>query len=409
MNKDELTKDVRKVFSTLSVIAPFSYPLLMMPIVIREDINSWAGTNGVTFFVNPKEWNKLDFKEKLFVSMHEWIHVVLQHAKRMQGRRHRIWNYACFPEGVVSGSNKDISEMTDNSLVFQKSGEGLSVTPLSKGYDDDLVVIRPFGSVELRATKEHPFLVAERKGKYTPVSFKPGLHWIKAEDIVEGRHYLVIPNIESKEFDSKYDLTCYSKAYTDSLGRTYSGKYGNVRLDKLEINNDTSWLMGLYLADGSHDSKQIQFHLGSHEKDHINTVQKIANDLNHSSSITLHHEGSLCNVHIGSSILARFFEDKIGKTFDTKLVPDEIFYNKDLTIVKSFIDGVFDGDGSYEHDGNNKVITLSNKPAILQLQMMLMRCGIYGCVSEVTQRDRFINETFIKGGAKIWYLRWTEK
>ena len=95
MNKDEVIKDVRKVFSTLSVIAPFSYPLLMMPIVIRNDIKTWAGTNGVTFFVNPAEWDKLDFREKMFVAMHEWIHVVLQHAKRMQGRRHRIWNYAC--------------------------------------------------------------------------------------------------------------------------------------------------------------------------------------------------------------------------------------------------------------------------------------------------------------------------
>jgi predicted metal-dependent peptidase len=95
MNKDELIKDVRRVFSTLSVIAPFSYPLLMMPIIIREDIKSWAGTNGVTFFVNPKEWNKLEFREKLFVAMHEWIHIVMQHAKRMQGRRHRIWNVAC--------------------------------------------------------------------------------------------------------------------------------------------------------------------------------------------------------------------------------------------------------------------------------------------------------------------------
>jgi len=94
MNKDEIIKDVRRVFSTLSIIAPFAYPLLMMPIEIRDDIKSWAGTNGVTFFVNPNEWEKLEFRQKLFVSMHEWIHVVMQHAKRMQGRRRRIWNYA---------------------------------------------------------------------------------------------------------------------------------------------------------------------------------------------------------------------------------------------------------------------------------------------------------------------------
>ena len=133
--------------------------------------------------------------------------------------------------------------------------------------------------------------------------------------------------------------------------------------------------------------------MGGHEENHINRVKKIAADLNHSSS---------------TSLLARCFEDKIGKSFDTKLVPGEIFYNKDLEIVKSFINGVFDGDGAYEHDGRGKVITISNKPAILQLQMMLMRCGIYGCVSEVIQKDRHINNRFVEGGAKIWHLRWTE-
>lgn len=128
--EDDIIKDVRRVFSTLSIIAPFSYPLLMMPIVIRNDINSWAGTNGVTFFVNPNEWGKLNFKEKLFVAMHEWIHVVMQHAKRMQGRRQRIWNFSC----DYSANDLIMNEMEDHfspphgilldqDLFYDKSAE----------------------------------------------------------------------------------------------------------------------------------------------------------------------------------------------------------------------------------------------------------------------------------------------
>ena len=91
----EIIKDIRRVLSSLAVVAPFSYPMLMMPIELRPDLKSWAGTNGIAFYVNPDKWLELKFKQKMFVAMHEWIHVVMQHAKRMQGRNRRVWNYAC--------------------------------------------------------------------------------------------------------------------------------------------------------------------------------------------------------------------------------------------------------------------------------------------------------------------------
>jgi len=91
---EEIIKDIRRVLSSLAVISPFSYPILMMPIEFRQDLNFWAGTNGTTFFCNPDKWTKLTFKQKMFVAMHEWLHVALQHPKRMQGRKKKIWTIA---------------------------------------------------------------------------------------------------------------------------------------------------------------------------------------------------------------------------------------------------------------------------------------------------------------------------
>lgn len=91
----EIIKDVRRVLSTLSVVAPFSYPILTMPIIIKNDLLEYAGTNGVTFFINSEKWKDLNFKQKMFVTMHEWLHVALQHAIRMRGKKERIWNTAC--------------------------------------------------------------------------------------------------------------------------------------------------------------------------------------------------------------------------------------------------------------------------------------------------------------------------
>ncbi len=130
MTEEEVIKDVKKIFSTLSIIAPFSYPLLMMPIQIRNDLTSWAGTNGVTFFVNPDKWSELEFREKLFVGMHEWIHIVMQHAKRMQGRRRNVWNLAAdyTTNDLIMNEMEDkfsppAGILLDQDLFYDKSTE----------------------------------------------------------------------------------------------------------------------------------------------------------------------------------------------------------------------------------------------------------------------------------------------
>lgn len=95
MEDKEAIKDVKRIISSLSVMAPFSYPLLMMPIIIRRDLKTWAGINGASFYVNPDMWETLEFRQKLFIAMHEWLHVVMQHPSRMTGKRQALFNKAC--------------------------------------------------------------------------------------------------------------------------------------------------------------------------------------------------------------------------------------------------------------------------------------------------------------------------
>lgn len=151
-------EDVRKAMATLSIITPFTYPLLMVPLSIREDINDYLVTNGIAISVNPEMWKSLEFKQKLFVLMHVWLHIVAQHAKRMQSRKPDVWNTACDfaindmimnemegkfepPEGIYYDPNlfynktaEDIyntllkmmensSEQDQNDLIFDNYGE----------------------------------------------------------------------------------------------------------------------------------------------------------------------------------------------------------------------------------------------------------------------------------------------
>ena len=74
MNSDDKKdiEEVRRIFSSLALLAPFTYPLISWPVVINRSPKApLAAINGVSVFVCIEKWNKLDFREKLFVALHE--------------------------------------------------------------------------------------------------------------------------------------------------------------------------------------------------------------------------------------------------------------------------------------------------------------------------------------------------
>ena len=88
-------EEIRRIFSSLALMVPFAYPLIGWPITLTSRNNPLAAVNGVSIFINVEEWNKQTFKEKLFVALHEWMHIALMHSKRLRTRQHRMYNYAC--------------------------------------------------------------------------------------------------------------------------------------------------------------------------------------------------------------------------------------------------------------------------------------------------------------------------
>lgn len=92
MNDKKFIDEVRQVFTILAMSCPFSYPLLTLPIKLDKNLKATAATNTKNIVINPDEWNKLNKKQKLFVSLHEWIHIALLHSKRIRTRKPDIFN-----------------------------------------------------------------------------------------------------------------------------------------------------------------------------------------------------------------------------------------------------------------------------------------------------------------------------
>ena len=94
MDEKKFVEEVRQIFTSLAMRCPFSYPLLTLQIKIDPELQAIAATDSVKIVINPKRWNILTKEQKLFVALHEWLHIALMHPKRIRTRKYDVYNAA---------------------------------------------------------------------------------------------------------------------------------------------------------------------------------------------------------------------------------------------------------------------------------------------------------------------------
>lgn len=87
-------EDIRRTFTALAMRCPFSYPLLTLNIKLSENIDCVAATDAASIIINPSLWSALNKNQKMFVALHEWLHIALLHPKRIRTRQVDIYNAA---------------------------------------------------------------------------------------------------------------------------------------------------------------------------------------------------------------------------------------------------------------------------------------------------------------------------
>ena len=88
-------QDVSKIVTHLTLDALFTMPLLKFAIEITLVPEIFLATDGTKLFVNPSNWNTLDYKSKLGLLYNEWLHIAFLHPFRLGQRDLRIWSSAC--------------------------------------------------------------------------------------------------------------------------------------------------------------------------------------------------------------------------------------------------------------------------------------------------------------------------
>jgi len=299
-------------------------------------------------------------------------HLAFLHMTRRGNRIPLLWNIACFtPNMILSGNFSPIGNIIEKNNAISKDG----VTNIIKGttkreYNGNIYKIKAVGIKEIEATPEHPFLVLKRKNTYSPIRYEEKMEWINAENLNKNC-YLVMPKIKGNIKVENLDLIKYAKE-TQRFGH-------NIKNKKIPLNNETAWLMGLYVAEGCSSGKcSFRLCLGFDDKKYLKKIYEI-NDKFLKTKIQKREMNKNIDLNFSSSLLQRAFENWFGRGAKNKKIPDFIMYNENKKIIEHFLEGYIDGDGCRHKHGTSNVImigTASEKLA-LQIQLLLTRLNIF--------------------------------
>jgi intein/homing endonuclease len=299
------------------------------------------------------------------------------------------------PDTLIAGSYKPISEIKLGEKVIGGKVKRIFRRP----YNGCLICIKAVGLLPIKVTPEHPILISEiKRKKLRKIRIFKRPIFKAAKDVRTSNSYLkdggdavVIPIIKGSFRKRTLDLTQYIK-----------GSYSKCKT--FHLNNLTSWLLGLYTADGSVSKKGIRIYLSNKDKKTIDKAKKIFESLGYSTCIIPQPAESCLRIECSSIVLARAFKDWCGDSAHNKRVPEFIFYNADNRIKRSFLSGFLAGDGYHEKRGWWRATTASMKLA-LQLQLIGFSLRMNSLIYQTKRRGKRIAERKIKDfhGYEIWF------
>ena len=364
------------------------------------------------------------------------------------------------PSTVIVGVNRQIVDISKGDMVIGSDVLRNKVeSTMSRTYTGDMIRVHASGILFFDITPNHQILVVEACSRNvdgdTKVVLDDKVQYKKSSELVPKRNvrgavgdYLLIPihkgyqNVKSMDLEPftidnfvnkyKFEKIKYltNKGWSSrAIGRELGLEHKVVLRERKEkkwilsnnfirldfpINEDTAWLLGLYVAEGcpkKWNGEYQGFNISLHKKETnlSDREQKILKELGYASYIQLAKETKGMVVICSSRVLARAFECWCGSGAHNKKIPDFIFFHSSETIVKSFLDGYFCGDGGcFKPEGRSKRygMTTVSKVLALQLQLLFARFKIFVHINEGKPTE------FIKGrrcfGGVIYRLFYTK-
>lgn len=135
------------------------------------------------------------------------------------------------------------------------------------------------------------------------------------------------------------------------------------------VDEEFLWMIGLYLAEGSKNKRNISFALHQKEQDYKDRVVSLFAKYGYTSSTFCNSENGM-QIEIYGSSLAKWFPVLCGNGCQNKKIPEQFMKLPDDKL-KALIQGIFDGDGCRR----DREIALTSEILVLQCAEILHRLG----------------------------------
>lgn len=284
----------------------------------------------------------------------------------------KIW--ICFDKNTdiitPNGINK-ISDIKKGDMVYSHCGNTKKVyDTMKRWYSGDAYKVSVYGGKDLIVTPEHPFLSIKNTEKYP-------LTWNKRKDVLKEPEFIEIKNLKEK------DYICFPKIQ-----------------NKLNIGDELSWLLGLFMAEGDCEGYRVNFSLHIDEIRLASKIEKIVRDrFSAKTTLKIIEENNCLSVRVSSKKLVNWIKEKyegIARGGTKKLTKKGFEFANNGYL--EFIKGVVDGDGHIDKDIEIE-ISQSSESFINQLWFLSRLNGVSSKVSSQKRKGGF------KPGSVYWKLR----
>lgn len=263
---------------------------------------------------------------------------------------------SCFPAGtpilMADGSEKPIEKIKVGDIVVSHTGAKRRVVrSFSRKYTGEMHTFHTKGNrMPVTCTNDHNMLVIDSKTQWRWTEGETRV--CKAEDVNVGDRMLMAYGLRDS-MPVFFDLAEGLWQKTDDISQEKVGYSGKKAKRFVELNEKLSWLIGLYIADGSihgresyvPDSIQFSLNPGSKKITSETCIQWVKDLFGEDIEIVIKRPKASClNVLVKNHVVANLFLRLVPDTCMSKRIPVEVF-RCSRSIKMSFLRGWMEGDG----------------------------------------------------------------
>lgn len=293
--------------------------------------------------------------------------------------------FTCFTGDVrvllATGQEKPISLIKAGDVVIDAFGKHQRVIQVGSRTVDKLLTVKFRGSFEpMKVTPEHPFLVREDSG----FDFKP----ISDSSVQYGR----LPR-NFGYTGARGKLCVYNFLPRNKMYKLLDGEIKPVNRSQkpgiplfIDRSSGFSYLLGLYVAEGSFSGGNVVFSFGLHERSTLaaDVIRIVKNVFGLTGKENINEKRNTCKIIISSTVLGEFLSHLCGKRSDGKQTPWEAIgiYHRE------YLQGLFLGDAYIYRDKCKVTLDMTSFDVVTSARSMLWSFGIYSNLYTVKREGK---------------------